>query len=60
MSLYSTFSTNIHYFNSQYTVVESQWNALEYDIMKALMPIPSNVTIDGVDWQKERERYKIE
>lgn len=58
IGLYSTFSTNIHYFNSQYTVVESQWNTLECDIMKALVPMPSNVTADGIDWQKERERYR--
>jgi len=58
IGLYSTFSTNIHYFNSQYTVAESQWNALEYDIMKALVPASSNITADGIDWQKERERYR--
>jgi hypothetical protein len=58
VTLYSTFSTNIHYFNSQYTVIESQWNTLECDIMKALVPMPSNVTADGTDWQKERERYR--
>jgi hypothetical protein len=58
VGLYSTFSTNIHSFNSQYTVIESQWNTLECDIMKALVPTPSNVTADGIDWQKERERYR--
>lgn len=58
VGLYSTFSTNIHHFNSQYTVVESQWNTLEYDIMRALVPIPSNITTDGIDWEKERERYQ--
>lgn len=56
-SLYSTFSTNIHHFSSQYTVIESQWNALESDIMKALTPLPSNVTATDIDWQKERMRY---
>jgi hypothetical protein len=34
--LYSTFGTNILYFNSQYTVIESQRNALECDITRGL------------------------
>lgn len=58
VGLYSTFSTNTHHFNSQYTVVESQWNTLEYDIMRALVPISSNITADGIDWKKERGRYQ--
>ena len=57
IGLYGTFSTNIHHFSNQFTVIDSQWNAPEADIMKALTPLPSNIVAAGIDWQKERERY---
>lgn len=55
--LYSTLSTNIHHFSGQYTISEGQWNALEYDIMRALAPLSSNIALGEVDWQKERQRF---
>ncbi len=55
--LYGTLSTNIHHFSSQYTILGDQWNALEYEIMQALTPIPSNIPAGEPDWQKERQRY---
>lgn len=57
VGLYGTFSTNIHHFTSQYAIIDSQWNALEMDIMKALVPLPSNATLTEVDWSEERKRY---
>lgn len=57
--LYSTLSTNIHHFSGQFLVLDGQWNTLESDIMKALVPVPSRLTVEGVDWQREKERYCI-
>lgn len=54
--LYSILSTNVHYFSSQYTVLDCQPNELETDSMEALAPMTSNVTAEGMDWEKERER----
>lgn len=55
--LYRALSTNIHQFSGQYTISKAQWNALEYDIMQALTPLPSNIALGEVDWQRERQRF---
>lgn len=57
IGFYGTLSTDMHHFRSPYTIFDDQWTALEYDIMHAITPIPSNTTAGETDWQKERQRY---
>ena len=56
-NLYSTLSTNIHHFSGKFKVLDDQWNILEADILKALMPLPENNKEIGVEWERERLRY---
>jgi hypothetical protein len=55
--LYATLSSNIHHFSGQFTVLSDQWNTLEADLLRALVPLPGNCTEAGVNWEKERLRY---
>lgn len=56
--LYRILSQNIHGFEQEedaYTVKRSQWNSIEFPILRALKPRPDDNR--RVDWQKERARF---
>ncbi|KAJ9661278.1 hypothetical protein H2198_002021 [Neophaeococcomyces mojaviensis] len=56
-NLYGLLSTNIHHYSGKFMVAEDQWNVLEVEVLKALIPLAQNQSDTGVDWDTERMRY---
>ena len=57
-NLYGSLSTNIHQFKGEYNLEKDQWNALDFDILQAIRPLPENIYFDGsIDWEAERQRF---
>ena len=57
-NLYGALSTNIHQFKGEYKLEKDQWNALDFDILQTLRPLPENGLSDGsINWEAERQRF---
>lgn len=56
-NLYGTLSTNIHHYTGEFRIEEDQWDALQVDLLTALVPQAQNQSDTGVDWNQERRRF---
>ncbi|CAF9911271.1 MAG: hypothetical protein HETSPECPRED_000287 [Heterodermia speciosa] len=55
--LYSGFSENIHHYTGYYDLQPSQWDILQWKILKLLTPLAENIEDGEVQWDRERLRF---